>query len=177
MPNTIESVKQLLRTAVENATGWTTVFGPANGPEPANQYCLVTLKDIETQEHDVIEWTEDEEHKYENQRQESALRFEVQARGAGAMDTLSKVVAFLDSGLRYTDLWKDVGSGGHDSVQSISTYQNGKILPAAVVTIYLHAALPKQNVIDYMNNVDITTKIGNNITIGPITVPQTTEGE
>ena len=171
MPNTIESVKQLLRTAVENATGWTTIFGPANGPEPANQYCLVSLKDIETQQHDVIHWTENEEHFFENQRQESSLRFEVQARGSGAMDTLSKVVAYLDSGLRFGEMWNDVGSGGHDSVQSISTYQNGKILPAAVVTIYLHATLPRQNVIDYMNHLDITTKISDNITIGPITVP------
>lgn len=171
MSNTIESVKQLIRNAVEQATGWTAIFGPANGPEPANQYCLVTLKEIETEQHDVIHWTEDSEHYYENQRQESHLKFEVQARGAGAMDSLAKVVAFIDSGLRYIDLWKTLGSGGHDSVQSISTYQNGKILPAAVVNIYIHAALPRQNVIDYMNHLDITTKISDNITIGPITVP------
>lgn len=172
--NTIENVKQLVRQAIENASGWITVFGPANGPQPANQYCLVTLKDVEVYEHDVIKFTQTDETLTENQRQESTLRFEIQARGNGAISTLHTVVAYLDSSLREIDFWGVIGSGGHDSIQNISTYQNGKILPVAVMNIDIHTTLPKQNVIEFMNRLDITTKIGNNESI-TITVPNQEE--
>lgn len=172
--STIENVKQLFRNAVETATGWTTVFGPANGPTPANQYCLVTLKDIETKERDVIKMVETTENFVEHQRQESTLTFEVQTRGNGAMNAMHNVVAYLDSSLREIDLWKTLGSGGHDSIQNISTYVNGKIQPVAVMNVYIHATLNKQNVIEYMNRLDITTKIDNNNSI-TITVPSEEE--
>ena len=170
MTNTVESVKQLFRNAVEQATGWTTIFAPANGPTPANQYCLITVKEIKTYDRDVLKYTEMEQNLREDQRQESTIEFEVQARGANAIPVLHNLVAYLDSGLREIDLWGQVGSGGHDSVQNISTYVNGKILPVAVLTVYIHTTLPKQNVIEFMNTLDITTKIGNNETI-TVTIP------
>ena len=169
--NTVEYVKKLVLQAIEKASGWITIFGPANGPQPANQYCLVTLKDLETKEHDVINYTETSTTLTEHQRQEATLRFEIQARGNGAISTLHNVVAYLDSSLRDVDFWGVIGSGGHDSIQNISTYQNGKILPVAVMNIDIHTTLPKQNVIEFMNKLDITTKIGNNRTI-TVTIPE-----
>lgn len=173
--NELENIKQIIREAVEKATGWITIFGPANGPEPSNQYCLLTLKDIETMQRDVIHFTDQKEPPYliEHQRQESRLRFEIQARGNGAMDVLHKVIAYLDSTQREIDLWGAVGSGGHDSVQAISTYVNGKILPVAILTIDINATLPVENVVEYMNRLDISTKTGN-ITI-TTTVPKEEE--
>lgn len=170
MTNTVESVKKLIRTAVETATGWTTIFGPADGPQPANQYCLVTLKGIETKERDVHRYTQTTQTITEHQRQESTLLFEIQTRGKGAMEKAHDIVAYMDSDLRDVDLWGVVGSGGHDDVQNISTYQNGKILPVAILNIDIHTNLPKENVIEYMKYLDITTKIGNNNSI-TITVP------
>lgn len=167
----VEVIKQLLRNAVETATGWTTIIGPANGPQPENQYCLLTLKEIETLQRDVIRFTETTENLKEHQRQESTLRFEVQTRGTGAMEVTQDLIAYLDSSLREIDLWGVIGSGGHDSVQNISMYVNGKILPVALLNIEVHATLPKENVIDYMNSLDITTKIDDNNSI-TITVPQ-----
>lgn len=161
----IEVIKQLLRKAVETATGWITIFEPANGPTPANQYCLITLKDIETLQRDVIHFTETQGGYTEHQRQESRLRFEIQARGNGCEEVLHDLVAYLDSSLREIDLWPIIGSGGHDSIQEINTYVNGKILTIALVNIDIHATLPRQNLIEYMNSLDITTKIGNNISI------------
>lgn len=162
MPNTVESVKKLILDAVKTASGWETIFAAANGPEPANQYCLVTLKRIEKQEHDVINWTKNNDGVTEHQRSESMLEFEIQARGNDAMTVGDKIVSYFDSQLRDVDLWPKVGSGGHDDVQNISTYHQGKILPVAVVTVYIHTTLPKQNVIEYMKFVDITTKIRDN---------------
>lgn len=167
----VEVIKQLLRNAVETATGWTTIIGPSNGPQPENQYCLLTLKEIETLQRDVIRFTETTENLKEHQRQESTLRFEVQTRGTGAMEVTQDLIAYLDSSLREIDLWGVIGSGGHDSVQNISTYVNGKILPVALLNIEVHATLPKENVIEYMNSLDITTKIDDNNSI-TITVPQ-----
>jgi hypothetical protein len=158
----VEVIKQLLRNAVETATGWTTVISPAHGPTPANQYCLLTLKEIETLQRDVIRFTETTENLKEHQRQESTLRFEVQTRGTGAMEVMQDLIAYLDSSLREIDLWGLIGSGGHDSVHNISTYVNGKILPVALLNIEVHATLPKENVIEFMNSLDITTKIDDN---------------
>lgn len=170
----IEVIKQIMRNAIQTATGWVTIIGPAQGPTPANQYCLLTLKEIETFQRDVIRFTEEEETFTEHQRQESTLRFEVQTRGKGAMETMHDIVAYLDSSLREIDLWGVIGSGGHDSIQNISTYVNGKIMPVALMNIDIHATLPKENVIDYMNSLDITTKIDDNNSI-TITVPQKEE--
>ena len=44
------------------------------------------------------------------------------------------------------------------------------IQPIALLNIDVHAKLPRQNLIEYMNSLDITTKIGNNISI-TTTVP------
>ena len=170
MANTVESVKKLILTAVQNASGWTTIFGPANGPEPANQYCLVTLMRIVKEAHDVINWTQSATNVTEHQRSESMLEFEIQARGADAMTVGDKIVSYFDSQMRDVDLWPYVGSGGHDELQNISVEHQGKILPVAVVTLYIHTTLPKQNVIEFMNNVDITTKIDNTETT--ITIPE-----
>lgn len=174
MTNTVESVKQLIREAVEKSTGWPTIFGPTDGPQPANQYCLLTLRGIETKQRDVHKYTQTEENLTEHQRQESTLNFEIQVRGKGAMEKGQDIVAYLDSDLRNIDLWGVVGSGGHDNVQNISTYQNGKILPVALLNIDIHTDLPKQNVIEFMKYLDITTKIGNNSSI-TITVPKEEE--
>ena len=159
--NTVESVKKLILTAVQNASGWTTIFGPANGPEPANQYCLVWLKRIVKQEHDVINWTETSTELTEHQRSESTMEFEIQMRGDDAFTVGDKVVAYFDSQLRDIDLWPKVGSGGHDDLQDISVYHQGKWLPVTVFTLYIHTTLPKQNVVEFMKSVDITTKIYN----------------
>ena len=174
MTNTVESVKQLVRDAVEKATGWPTIFGPTDGPQPANQYCLVTLRGIETKQRDVHKYTQTEENLTEHQRQESTMNFEIQVRGKGSMEKGQDIIAYLDSDLRDIDLWGQVGSGGHDDVQNISTYQNGKILPVALLNIDIHTKLPKQNVIEFMKYLDITTKIGNNSSI-TITVPKEEE--
>ena len=174
MTNTVESVKQLVRDAVEKATGWPTIFGPTDGPQPANQYCLLTLRGIETKQRDVHKYIESETGITEHQRQESTINFEIQVRGKGAMEKGHDIVAYLDSSVREIDLWGYVGSGGHDDVQNISTYQNGKILPVALLNIYIHTALPKENVIEFMKYLDITTKIGNNSSI-TITVPKEEE--
>ena len=165
MIQTVETVKKKIREAVESATGWTTIFYPANGPQPANQYCIVNLKDINVYDRDVIKKDIVDDNLVEKQRQESKLTFEVQARGTGSMAKLHDFIAYLDSGLRDIDFWNGIGSGGHDSIQNISTYQNGKILPVAVVNVYVHTALKKENIIQYMNVLDIGVKIRNNDTI------------
>lgn len=170
MIQTVENVKQKIREAVEKATGWPTIFSPANGPQPSNQYCVVTLKDIETFEMDVIKIEDIDDNLVEKQRQESKLTFDVQARGTGSMEKLHDFVAYLDSVERDIDLWDGIGSGGHDSIQNINTYQNGKILPVSVVNVYVHTALKKENIIQYMNVLDISVKISNNETI-TTTVP------
>ena len=59
--NTVEGVTQLLRAAVQAATGWTTVIGPVQGPEPANQYCIVTDKSQYKQPHEVTTYTKTKE--------------------------------------------------------------------------------------------------------------------
>lgn len=178
MPNTIESVKKLILTAVQNASGWTTIFGPADGPEPANQYCLLTLRSTEKEQHDVIHYTETQTELTEHQRSESTLSFEVQVRGKDAMTVADKIVSYFDSQLRDIDLWPFVGSGGHDDIQDISTYHQGKILPIAVFNLYFHTTLPKQTKIEFMNNVavsvDLTIKPGEKETIGPVTIPDET---
>lgn len=170
--SSVEDIKQLLRKAVEASTGWITVISPVNGPTPSNQYCLLTLKDIETLQRDVIHFT-DTINLVEHQRQESTIRFEIQARGNGAMEVLHDFVAYMDSSNREIDLWGVIGSGGHDSIQNISTYVNGKILPVAMINIDVHATLSKENIVEYMNRLDISTKTGN-ITI-TTTVPKEEE--
>ena len=175
MDNTIETVKSKILNAVQSATGWVSIFGPANGPEPANQYCLVTLMSQEKEDHDVINWTKTDTILTENQRSESQLTFEIQARGNDAMSIIDKITSYFDSSLRDIDLWDGtIGYGGHDDGQNISVAHQGKMLPVGVVNIYIHTTIPEQNTIEYMNNFDITTKIGNNITIGPITVSPST---
>ena len=177
MPNTIESVKKLILTAVQNATGWTTIFGPADGPEPANQYCLVTLKREDTQQHDIIKYTQTQTSVAEHQRSETELSFEVQLRGKDSMTAANKVVSYFDSTLRDIDLWPYVGSGGHDEVRDISVYHLGKILPVAVLNLYIHTTLPKNNTIEYMTNTDVTVKVkveNNTTTVGPVTIPEGT---
>ena len=112
MPNTVESVKKLILTAVKNASGWTTIFWPSNGPEPENQYCLVALKSIRKQERDVINWTRSETSVTEHQRSESTMEFEIQVRGNDALTVADKIVSYFDSQMRDVDLWTYVGSGG-----------------------------------------------------------------
>lgn len=160
--STIEGVTQLIRKAVEAATGWTTIIGPVQGPEPANQYCIVTMVNQFKQPHDVIRYTQTATTITEHQRGESTLYFEIQARGFGAMDALDKVTSYLDSPQRDVDLWPYVGSGGHDDSQNISTYHQGKILEVAVVTININAALTKENSVEWMNCVDIGVNRDNN---------------
>lgn len=175
MPNTIESVKKLILTAVQNASGWTTIFGPTDGPEPANQYCLLTLKEQYKQPHEIANWTQSQTAITEHQRSESTLSFEVQVRGKDAMTVADKITSYFDSQLRDIDLWPYVGSGGHDEVQNISTYHQGKILPVAMFNIEIHTTLPKQNNVEYMTNVDVSVDVKvetETTTIGPFTIPE-----
>lgn len=169
--NTVESVKKLILDAVASASQWTTIFGPANGPEPQNQYCLVTLMGIEKEQHDVIKWVQGETNVTENQRSESTLHFEIQARGTGSMTTMDNIASYFDSSIRDVDLWGSVGFGGHDEIQNVNVEHQGKILEVSIMNLYIHTTLPKQTSIQFMNNVDITTKMGNN-TIGTATIPQ-----
>ena len=174
--NTIESVTQLIRKAVENATGWTTIIGPTQGPEPANQYCLLTLSNHFKETSDVIKYITTPDKLIEHQRAESTLYFEVQARGMGAMAALDRLTSYLDSTMRDMDLWPYVGSGGHNDSQNISTYHQGKILEVAVITLDIHTTLPKENIMDYMNKVDLTVNSGNNGVV-TITVPDAEQNE
>ena len=176
--NTIEGVTQLIRRAVEAATGWTTIIGPVQGPEPANQYCIVTNINQFKQPHDVINYTQTANTYTEHQRGESTLYFEIQARGFGAMDALDKLTGYLDSQQRDIDLWPYVGSGGHDDSQNVSTYHQGKILEVAVITININANLTKENSIEWMNFVDIDVNRDNNHIVKikvPDAEPQTGE--
>ena len=176
--NTVEGIIQLIRKAVEAATGWTTIIGPSQGPEPANQYCLLTLMNEYKQQHDVINYTQTETSITEHQRGESTLDFEVQARGFGAMEALDRLTGYLDSEMRDIDLWPFVGSGGHDDAQNISTYHQGKILEAGVITVNIHCALKKENNVEWMNFVDIDVIKDDNV-IATVRVPdaEQTEGE
>lgn len=174
--NTVEGVIQLIRQAVENATGWTTVIGPVQGPEPANQYCIVTYMNGFKQPHDVISYTQTDNSITEHQRGESTLYFEVQARGFKAMEALDRLTGYLDSEMRDIDLWPFVGSGGHDDCQNISTYHQGKILEAATITIDINAALKKENAVEWMNFVDIDVIKDNNV-IASFTVPEQEHNE
>lgn len=176
--NTVEGIIKLIRTAVQNATGWATIIGPVQGPEPANQYCIVTLMNGYKEPYDVISYTQTETSITEHQRGESTLYFEVQARGFGAMDALDKLTGYLDSEMRDVDLWPYVGSGGHDDSQNVSTYHQGKILEVATIMININAALKKENVVEWMNFVDISVNKDNNhiVTIRvPDAEPQTGE--
>lgn len=167
---TIEQVTQLVRQAVENATGWVTVIAPVQGPEPANQYCVVTDQRAYKQPHDVINYTQTETNITEHQRSETTITYEIMARGFGAMDAIDKFTSYLDSELRDVDLWPYVGSGGHDDAQQMNTYHMGKMLEIAVVNIDIHTSLKKQNSLEWMNSVDIDVFKENN-KIATITVP------
>jgi len=176
MSNTVESVKKLILDAVQKASGWMTIFGPTDGPEPANQYCLVTLRSQFKQPHEISSWTQTEDSLIEHQRAESTLKFEIQVRGKDAMTVADKITSYFDSELRDIDLWPYVGSGGHDDVQNVSTYHQGKILPVATFEIDIHTTLPKQNVVEYMTNVDITAHaVGD--TLGPTTVQEVKDSQ
>jgi len=170
LATTVEQVTQLIRNAVEKATGWTTVIAPVQGPEPANQYCVVTDQRAYKQSHDVINYTQTDTSITEHQRGESTLTYEVQARGFGAMEALDRLTGYLDSELRDIDLWPYVGSGGHDDVQQMNTFHMGKMLELAVVSIEVHAALKKHNELEWMKFVDIDIVKDNNV-IETITVP------
>lgn len=174
--NTIEGVTQIMRKAVEAATGLTTLIGPVQGPEPANQFCIITLMNNYKQPHDVIRYTQTETTMAERQRGESTLTFEVQARGKDAMDKINSVASFLDSELRDIDLWPYVGSGGHTDAQYVGTYYQGKMLEIAVMNIDIHANITKQNALEWMNFVDIDVIKDNNV-IASITVPEQEHNE
>lgn len=176
MSNTIESVKQLIREKVQTASGLETIFGPTQGPEPANQYCLLTLMNIYKQQYEVSKWPTPYT---ENQRCESTLEFEIQVRGKDAMTHLEKVLSYFDSEIRDLDLWPYVGSGGHDDIENASTYHEGKILEVAVVKIYIHTTLPKENISEFFDILDISVNRSDNMHVATLTVPpqEPNEGE
>ena len=115
----------------------------------------------------------------EHQRCESTLEFEIQARGKTAMATLEKVMAYFDSEVRDLDLWPYVGSGGHDDIQNAALYHEGKILEVAIVKLYIHTTLPKENASEFFDILDINVKRSDTIHVATITVPprNETEGE
>jgi len=174
MSNTIESVKQLIRNAVQTASGLDTIFGPTQGPEPANQYCLLTLMTVEKEQHEISKWPD---AYTEIQRCESTLEFEIQVRGKDAMTYLEKIVAYFDSEVRDLDLWPYVGSGGHDDIENISLYHEGKILEVAVVKIYIHTTLPKENTSQFFDVLDISVNRSDNVHVATITVPPQEQNE
>lgn len=175
---TYNGIDQIMLKVVENATGWPTVIGPVKGPEPANQYCIVEVRRQYKQPHEVSEYNDTNGILYEKQRGESMLTFEIQARGQGAMETLDKVLAYMDSEARDVDLWPYIGSGGHDEILNIERYHQGKTLQAAIVNIYIHANLEKVNTPEWFNILDIIVKENNNI-VATIKVPdaEPNEGE
>jgi len=167
---TLEDIEDLIRQAVEKATGWPAFIIPLQGPEPANQYCTINLSNQYKQPYDVVRYSETDTALNIRQRSESTLYFEIQARGRGAMEKLDELTSYLDSPERDIDLWPFVGSGGHEDSQCVSTYHQGKILEVGVLNIAIHANTPKLNTIEYMNSVDITTYSGNTEVV-TITVP------
>lgn len=174
MTETVETVKQRIREAVAEASSWPVIFGPTQGPEPANQYILITLMEIEKQQYEVSKWA----NAYtEDQRGESALKFELQARGKDSMAELNKVITYFDSEVRDLDLWPYVGSGGHDDIQNVSAYHQGKILEVATVYLYIHAAIHQINTSEYFDILDISVNRSDNIHVATITVPERDEPE
>lgn len=167
---TIEEIKQLIRTAVETATGWPTVIDPVQGPEPANQYCIINLVNQYKEPYDVVKFSETKTGFNVRQRSEGTLYFEVQARGHGAVAKIDELTSYLDNPQRDIDLWPYVGSGGHEDAQNVSTYHQGKILEVGVINISIHAITPKNTAIEYMNKVDINAYSGNTKVV-TITVP------
>ena len=167
---TIESIEQLIRQAVENATGWPTVIYPVQGPEPANQYCIVNLNNQYKEPYDVVKFTETQTGFNCRQRSEGTLYFEIQARGYGAMEKMDQLTSYLDNPQRDIDLWPYVGSGGHEDAQNVSTYHQGKILEVGVLNISIHAITPKNSTIEYMNKVDINAYSGNTKVV-TVTIP------
>jgi hypothetical protein len=129
---------------------------------------------IYKQEHEVSKWPD---AFTEKQRCESTLEFEIQCRGKNAMTYLEKVISYFDSEIRDLDLWPYVGSGGHDDIENIQTYHEGKILEAAVVKIYIHTTLPKENISEWFDILDISVNRSDNIHVATIKVPDRDESE
>lgn len=174
---TVEGVTQMMRDLVQRATGWITAIGPVLGVEPANQYCIVTLRRQYKQPRDVIKYRKNSQQLLEeHQRGESTLTFEVQARGLGAMDALDRLTGWLDSEIRDVDFWGYLGSGGRDEAINISTYHQGKVLEAGVINIYINANITKTNSPEWFNVVDISVFKDNN-EIVKITVPDAEQDE
>lgn len=178
---TTEEAKELIRAAVKLATGWETILWPSQGPQPANQYCTVRLKDDEPYQYDISEENIDvDDNMLYNEIQETIMEFEIQAYGKGAMDKLKLFIAKLKHDERFygaindpdieqkfknAPLWEYMGLGGHDSVQDISTPFMGATQPRATVTVYMNALWqdkqPKSEV-DSFDKVDISVESINN---------------
>lgn len=178
---TTEEAKELIRAAVKLATGWETILWPSQGPQAANQYCTVRLKDDLPYQYDISEENVDEDgNMIYDEIQETIMEFEIQAYGKGAMDKLKSFIAKLKHDERFygandaadmeekfkdAPLWEYMGLGGHDSVQDISMPYMGAAQPRAIVTIYMNALWqdkqPKSEV-DSFDKVDITTESINN---------------
>lgn len=173
---TIDDIEELIRKAVEAATGWSAYIYPLQGPEPANQYCIINMNNHFKEPYDVVDYSNTNTGLKIRQRSEGTLSFEIQARGKGAMEQLDKLTSYLDNPQRDIDLWPFVGSGGHDDSQNISTYHQGKILEVGVINIYIHAITPKETTIEYMNNVDISVYSGNTEVV-TITVPDAEQNQ
>ncbi len=178
---TTEEAKELIRAAVKLATGWETILWPSQGPQPANQYCTVRLKDDEPYQYDISEENIDvDDNMLYNEIQETIMEFEIQAYGKGAMDKLKSFIAKLKHDERFygaindpdieqkfknAPLWEYMGLGGHDSVQDISTPFMGATQPRATVTVYMNALWQdKQPIseVDSFDKVDITVESRNN---------------
>jgi hypothetical protein len=90
---------------------------------------------------------------------------------------VASYVNYFDSEVRDLDLWPYVGSGGHDDIENISLYHEGKILEAAVVKLYIHTTLPKENTSEFFDVLDISINRSDNMHVATIKVPPQEQDE
>jgi hypothetical protein len=155
---TEEDAKQLVRCLCEKATNLTTVIEPVQGPTPANQYMAVRLMSVESLQHEVDDWVDDEENDTLSQMQkgESRLHFRIMARGKNAYNNLLKVRACMRHPNRWiggnkslpiperfkdAPLWEYFGLSGIEDIQIITVEELGKIWEGAYFNVFFYANL------------------------------------
>lgn len=174
----LEQVKQLFRALAELSTGFPCVIAPYEGTTPGNQYCSVWVKEMTPEQYDIQQTGfNDEGNYYIYQKNETYLKVEFKFFGLGAMEAIETILSEIKSperGYGATDsedplvrienapLWQYIGYGGHDSIQDISTYVLGKILPQAVVNVYFYANLSTIKIIEGFDIIDLNVQVRDN---------------